>query len=71
MTTFVLPFRNSAWELALRQGESQSRVDAPGVACDNVQSRTSVLGYAARQGRVWMIQFLLEQGTDKNPNVSE
>ena len=37
----------------------------------DVQSRTNALGYAARQGRVEMVKFLLEQGVDKNPDVPD
>lgn len=37
----------------------------------DVQSHTNALGYAARQGRVKMVKFLLEQGADKNPDVPE
>ncbi len=37
----------------------------------DVQSRTNALGYAARQGRVEMVKFLLEQGADKDPDVPE
>ena len=28
-------------------------------------------GYAARQGQVEMVKFLLEQGADKNPDVPD
>ena len=35
----------------------------------DVQSHTNALGYAARQGRVEMVEFFLEQGADKNPDV--
>ena len=37
----------------------------------DVQSHTNALGYAARQGRVEMVKFLLEQGADTNPDVPE
>ena len=37
----------------------------------DVQSRSNALGYAARQGRVEMVKFLLEKGADKNPDVPE
>lgn len=37
----------------------------------DVQSHTNALGYAARQGRVEMVRFLLAQGADKDPNVPE
>ena len=37
----------------------------------DVQSHTNALGYAARQGQVEMVKFLLEQGADKNPDVPD
>ncbi len=37
----------------------------------DVHSRTNALGYAARQGRVEMVKFLLDQGADKNPDVPD
>ena len=37
----------------------------------DVQSHTNALGYAARNGRVEMVKFLLEQGADKNPDVPD
>ena len=37
----------------------------------DVQSHTNALGYAARNGRVEMVKFLLEQGADQHPDVPE
>jgi len=37
----------------------------------DVQSHTNALGYAARNGQVEMVKFLLQQGADKNPDVPE
>jgi len=37
----------------------------------DVQSRTNALGYAARNGQVEMVKFLLEQGAHKNPDVPD
>ncbi|MEM7387034.1 MAG: ankyrin repeat domain-containing protein, partial [Verrucomicrobiota bacterium] len=37
----------------------------------DVQGHTNALGYAARNGEVKMVRFLLEKGADKNPNVPE
>ena len=37
----------------------------------DVQSRTNTLGFAARQGRVEMVKFLLDQGADKHPDVPD
>jgi len=37
----------------------------------DVQAHTNALGYAARNGHVDVVKFLLEQGADKTPNVPE